>query len=70
MSGSSNYGQQFMTCPACGSVAQCDAVDVGVGLYVSGQYICDCGWEIDGPDDFGFVGMEDRPFANIEFAAS
>lgn len=30
----SNYGDQFMTCPECGGVAEADCVDVGVGLYI------------------------------------
>jgi hypothetical protein len=30
----SNYGDQFMKCP----------VDVGVGLYIRDEYICDCGY--------------------------
>lgn len=63
---SANYGDQFMLCPACSGRAECESVDVGVGLYLRGDYHCDCGWEIDGPEDFGFVGMDDRPFAPLE----
>lgn len=59
----SNYGAEFMTCPACGGTAESDAVDVGVGMIIRGNYACACGWEIDGPEDYGFVGMEDREFA-------
>lgn len=59
----SNYGSQFMTCPQCGSRAECESVDVGVGLYLSEEYQCGaCGWEINGPDDWGFIGMNDIPF--------
>ena len=55
-----NYGAQFMTCPACGATAECEAVDVGVGLYLRGDYACSqCDWELDGPNDFGFVGCDD-----------
>lgn len=39
-----NYGDQFMKCMECGLTAEADAVDVGVGLYISDEYICDCGW--------------------------
>ena len=42
----SNYGDQFMTCPECGGRAESDAVDVGVGLYIAGNFACACGWEI------------------------
>lgn len=41
-----NYGDQFMACHECGGQAESDAVDVGVGLYITGNYWCDCGWEI------------------------
>jgi len=60
----SNYGDQFMTCPNCGARAESEAVDVGVGLYIKGDYSCSrCDWEIYGPMDYGFIGMEDREFA-------
>ena len=42
----SNYGDQFMKCPECAGTAESDAVDVGVGLYIAGNYWCECGWEI------------------------
>jgi rubredoxin len=46
----SNYGDQFMTCPMCGALAESECVDVGVGLYITGDYVCSqCDWEIDGP---------------------
>lgn len=50
---SSNYGDQFMECPECGGQAESDCVDVGVGLYIAGNYWCECGWEItaDGKAD-------------------
>lgn len=64
MSGQSNYGADRVSCPACGADAYCESVDVGVGLYVSGDYVCTrCGWESDGPEDFGFLGMDEVPFA-------
>lgn len=39
-----NYGDQYMPCPECGGTAEADCVDVGVGLYISDQYCCPCGW--------------------------
>lgn len=42
-----NYGDQFMKCPECGGSAESDAVDVGVGLYIRGNYECECGWEYE-----------------------
>jgi hypothetical protein len=56
-----------MKCPACGDVAESDSVDVGVGLLVRGNFACACGWEIDGPEDFGFVREDelDNVFAPI-----
>jgi hypothetical protein len=52
-----------MKCPNCGHTAHSDSVDVGIGLMVRGNFHCDCGWEIDGPSDFGLtIEMEDRPF--------
>lgn len=59
-----NYGEQFMKCPACGGIAESEAVDVGVGLYIKGDYACHrCDWDLGGPTDYGFVGMEDREFS-------
>ncbi len=59
----SNYGDQFMACPLCGGRAESEAVDVGVGLYIKGDYTCpDCGWEIGGPMDYPPIGMDERPF--------
>jgi hypothetical protein len=58
-----NYGQDRMKCPACGGIAESDSVDVGVGLIVRGNFSCSCGWEIDGPDDWGFLDPDERPFA-------
>ncbi|RWN51414.1 MAG: hypothetical protein EOS04_24395 [Mesorhizobium sp.] len=40
----SNYGDQFMKCKECGGTAEAESVDVGVGLYISDEYICACGW--------------------------
>ncbi|RWO20685.1 hypothetical protein [Mesorhizobium sp.] len=39
-----NYGDQFMKCKECGGTAEAECVDVGVGLYISDEYICACGW--------------------------
>jgi len=53
-----------MNCPACGGIAECESVDVGVGLVLRGDFACECGWEIDGPEDFGFIeGPDDGPQA-------
>ena len=57
-----NYGDQFMECPSCGDKAESEAVDVGVGLCIKGDYACRCGWEIFSESDFGFVKMMDREF--------
>jgi len=63
--GGSNYGADQMECPACGGVAECENVDVGVGLYLRGDYSCPCGWEIGGPEDYGFVTLDQVEFAPI-----
>ncbi len=63
----SNYGDQFMKCPNCGGRAECESVDVGVGLYLRGDYACpDCGWEIHSENDFGFIDVDEVPFAPPE----
>lgn len=36
-----------MRCPECGGIAESDSVDVGVGLYVRGNFACPCGWEYE-----------------------
>lgn len=59
----SNYGSQFMACPRCNNTVEAESVDVGVGLYIKDEWLCDrCGWEMYGPEDFGFIGMDDREF--------
>lgn len=48
MSGYTNNGLRAdqMRCPECAGVAECDSVDVGVGLYIAGNFWCEyCGWE-------------------------
>lgn len=55
-----------MTCPACGGVAECESVDVGVGLVLRGDFSCECGWVIDGPDDFGFIEEDEIEFPPVE----
>lgn len=55
-----------MICPTCGRIAESDSVDVGVGLIVRGNFACECGWEIDGPADHGFLECGERPFAPPE----
>lgn len=37
----------MMVCVECGEYACCESVDVGVGFYVDGNYVCRCGWESD-----------------------
>ena len=44
---STNYGDQYCECPECGGIAEAMFVDVGVGLYIDSNYVCDCGWESD-----------------------
>ena len=62
-----NYGEQFMQCPQCGALAESEAVDVGVGLYIKGDFSCTaCGWEADGPLDHGFIKPEEVEFAPPE----
>ncbi len=39
-----NYGDQFMKCPECGGTAEAECVDVGVGIYISEEYECPCGF--------------------------
>jgi hypothetical protein len=60
------YGADRMKCPACGGIAESDSVDVGVGLIVRGNFSCECGWEIHSPNDFGFLDLDERPFAPPE----
>lgn len=45
-------------CPQCGELAECDSVDVGVGLILNteaGFYCGACGWQENSENDFGFV---------------
>lgn len=38
-------GPGEMLCPRCASVAQCELVDIGVGMQQVTPYHCeDCGW--------------------------
>lgn len=62
--GIDNMREDQMLCPQCQTLLECDSVDVGVGLVVRGNFTCDCGWEIDGPDDFGFVDTDELEFAD------
>lgn len=59
------HGDQFMACPECGGQAESDAVDVGVGLYIAGNYSCECGWEI-AADGMARVATYDDWFPNLE----
>lgn len=57
-----NYGDQYGVCPNCGGATECESVDVGVGLYLYGEYACDtCGWDESHPPPT--LAMEERPFA-------
>lgn len=56
-----------MICPNCGHIATCESVDVGVSLYLKGDFRCsNCPWELDGPEDFGFLNIDDIPTLPIE----
>jgi len=45
-------------CPQCGAVAECDLVDIGVGLMERGNWRCeDCGWAEE-PVDLGLLTDE------------
>lgn len=55
--------QDQMRCPQCKGIAESESVDVGVGLIVRGDFSCECGWFLDGPDDWGFIDQDERPFA-------
>lgn len=49
-----------MRCPRCGDIAESDSVDIGVGLMIRGNFDCNsCGWEIDGPEDYGFISEDE-----------
>ena len=54
-------------CPECGAPVAQEMVDVGVGMIPMGDPYCTkCEWFEGGPDDFGFVAMDDREFAPPE----
>jgi lysyl-tRNA synthetase class I len=40
-----NLPADAMLCPECGKIAYSESVDVGVGLIVEGNFVCECGWE-------------------------
>lgn len=48
-----------VVCPECGHIAECESIDVGVGLYISGNFSCDCGWESDADGKFNVASYED-----------
>lgn len=67
-----------MKCPNCGGIAESDSVDVGVGLYVRGNFACSCGWEIDAEGKMNVAAYDDyfvdhnkensmRPIAFIQY---
>lgn len=61
-----NYGSDKMACPQCGGVAECESVDVGVGIYLHPDgFSCHCGWIENGPDDWGFITESERPFVPV-----
>ena len=63
-----NYGSDKEVCPNCGDMAEADSVDVGVGVYVNydTMHCVTCGWAPDGPDDFGFVTLEEIETLPVE----
>ena len=62
-----NYGADRMKCPQCGGVAECESIDVGVGLYLNPEgFSCECGWIEHGPDDFGFIEESEIEFPPAE----
>lgn len=47
-------------CPECGEPAECDVVDIGVGVQERGNWQCDaCGWGELPPEDLGLLEMAD-----------
>lgn len=58
----------MMPCPECGSIAYCESVDVGVGLYIDGEYECRCGW-CSGGDGMMRVAAYDDYFIEYDNAA-
>jgi hypothetical protein len=54
-------------CPACGARTAQDGIDVGVGIMPTGNRYCvKCDWEESGEADFGFLTMDERPFAPVD----
>jgi hypothetical protein len=56
----SNYGDQFMKCPECGSRAEAECVDVGVGLYINDEYESSCGWNSAAHGRMNVATYDDR----------
>lgn len=64
----SGLRQDQMICSDCGAIAESDSVDVGVGLYVRGNFTCpDCGWEYEA-DGMARVGSYDDWFPDLDWS--
>lgn len=48
-----------MRCVECDSIARSEAVDIGVGYYVQGNFVCSCGWESDADGKMNVAQYED-----------
>jgi hypothetical protein len=47
-----DLGPDQMVCPNCGSIAESDSVDIGVGIQVRGNFHCEgCEWSAEQPTD-------------------
>lgn len=55
----SNYGDDRMDCPECGGNAYSDSIDVGVGIYIAGNFMCDCGWEYQADGRMNVASYDD-----------
>lgn len=58
-----------MRCPSCGGIATSDSVDVGVGLYVAGNFSCSCGWELEAEGKLNVVSYDDY-FPEVQMTRS
>lgn len=48
-------------CPACGAPTACNYYE----SWELEAYCTQCSWVEGGPDDFGFLTMDERPFALV-----
>jgi hypothetical protein len=54
-----------MLCPECGDIAESDSVDVGVGLYIRGNYECRCGWEYEADGRMNVASYDDYFYSQV-----